>query len=419
MPRLQRDARFETREARKRIKVSKDPYWRRIHPGLFVGYYKGHRGGVWFMRRWENGKYQKERLGKADDFMDANGINILDYKQAHRKAMGQDDSYAKREVGIRTGPYLVRDAMADYLEWYAIHRKAVRSAELTINAHILPKFGNKRVDELTTLQIRKWHENLAFAPARTRGIKHRRTISPDDTEGMRKRKATANRILTVFKAALNHAWRDSFVASADAWLRVKPFRAVDAPSVRYLSVKECIRLINVCPPDFRQLVKSALYTGCRYGELARMKCNDYNPDVGTILINESKSGKPRHVPLTEEGQDFFKQATAGRFGEEYLFLRDDGQSWNKSGQTRPMRELCEKANISPVANFHHLRHTYGSLLAMNSVSLQVIAHALGHSDTRITERHYAHLMPNYVADTIRANLPSFGGIEKTNVLPFQ
>ena len=42
---------------------------------------------------------------------------------------------------------------------------------------------------------------------------------------------------------------------------------------------------------------------------------------------------------------------------------------------------------------------------MRGVWVPVIARQLGHSDTRMTERHYAHLAPNYVADTIRANFP--------------
>ena len=45
---------------------------------------------------------------------------------------------------------------------------------------------------------------------------------------------------------------------------------------------------------------------------------------------------------------------------------------------------------------------------MNRVPLQVIAAALGHADTRITERYCAHLLPSYVADQIRANLPRLG-----------
>ena len=38
----------------------------------------------------------------------------------------------------------------------------------------------------------------------------------------------------------------------------------------------------------------------------------------------------------------------------------------------------------------------------------VIAAQLGHSDTRMTEKHYAHLAPSYVADTIRENFPNLG-----------
>lgn len=201
MARLSRDARLETREARTRLKARKEPHWRQIHPGLFVGYYKGNNGGAWIMRRLVDGKYQKERLGKADDYQDANWLDVLDYKQAHRKTLERDDTYAKRNAGVITSPYLVRNAMSDYLDWYKVHRKDYRSTEITIKAHILPIFGNKRVDELTTQQIRKWHEGLASAPARQRGTKSFLEISPDDTEGMRKRKATANRILTVLKAA--------------------------------------------------------------------------------------------------------------------------------------------------------------------------------------------------------------------------
>jgi hypothetical protein len=46
--------------------------------------------------------------------------------------------------------------------------------------------------------------------------------------------------------------------------------------------------------------------------------------------------------------------------------------------------------------------------------MAVIAAQLGHADTRITERHYAHLAPNYVADTIRSHFGPLG-IEASTV----
>lgn len=97
-----------------------------------------------------------------------------------------------------------------------------------------------------------------------------------------------------------------------------------------------------------------------------------------------------------------------------MFLRADGKPWGTSHQQRPLTRACEIAGIKPAVSFHVLRHTYGSMLAMRGVPLQVIAEALGHADTRITSKHYAHLMPSYVADTIRKHLPSFG-VEADNV----
>jgi integrase len=52
------------------------------------------------------------------------------------------------------------------------------------------------------------------------------------------------------------------------------------------------------------------------------------------------------------------------------------------------------------------RHTHGSTLAMRGVPTGVIAEQLGHADTRMTEKHYAHLPPSFIADAIRAGAPT-------------
>jgi integrase len=195
------------------------------------------------------------------------------------------------------------------------------------------------------------------------------------------------------------------VPSDDAWRRVKPFRSVDAPVVRYLSHDEITRLLNACQSAFRDLVHAALLTGCRYGELCRLKVADYNSDVETLTIREAKSGQVRHVTVTGEGPDVIEPLIAGRSPGDILFKRDDGRGWKRAEQLRPMRDACKRADIDPPVGFHVLRHTHASILAMQAVPMAVIARQLGHSDTRMTERHYAHLAPNYVTDTIRANFP--------------
>jgi len=64
--------------------------------------------------------------------------------------------------------------------------------------------------------------------------------------------------------------------------------------------------------------------------------------------------------------------------------------------------------MSPPATFNVLRRTHASRLAMTATPMGVIADQLGHVDTRMAEKHYAHLAPSHIADTIRANLPVLG-----------
>lgn len=106
--------------------------------------------------------------------------------------------------------------------------------------------------------------------------------------------------------------------------------------------------------------------------------------------------------LTDEGRASFETVTAGRRGNDLMFLRLDGEAWAKTQQQRPLRDACKRAGISPPAHFHSLRHTYASLLVMAAVPLAVVAKNLGHADMQMCERHSAHLAPPYVAETNRA-----------------
>jgi integrase len=304
------------------------------------------------------------------------------------------------------------DAMADYLRAYERRGgKAAYDIRRVAETHILPALGTITVSKLTARKITDWHHGLAEKRARTRtkaGRKQNYRKANSGSDAIRSRRATANRILTVLKATLNHAWKVGHVASDDAWRRVKPFKGVETARVRYLSEAECVRLVNACEPSFRNLVRGALLTGCRYSELASFRAADFNSDAGIVTVRESKSGKPRHVILTDEGQRLFTTLSTGKLGDDPIFTRRSGGFWGKSHQIRPILEACHRAKIKPAISFHVLRHTHGSALAMHGVPMGVIAEQLGHADTRMTEKHYAHLAPSYVADTIRAHFPTLG-----------
>jgi len=238
---------------------------------------------------------------------------------------------------------------------------------------------------------------------------------PTTENEVRSRKATANRVLSVFKAILNVAFADGKVDDDTAWRKVKPFKNVDEPNIRFLTETEANRLINACPSDLRQLVKGALFTGARFGELARLKVANVKVDMPSILISESKSGKPRHVPLNHEGLDFFRSLILGKNGGDFVFLKNDDTSWRKNHHRRQLAEACKNANISPPVKFHELRHTYASLLAQAGADLLSISKLLGHADTRITSRHYAHLTDKTLSNAVNNLLPGFGHVPNSKL----
>jgi integrase len=426
MARTARNSALETRTARTRLRIRRAPYFAKIAKGLRLGYYRGSISGSWIARSYRGaGVYTTEAIGVADDTLDADGVSVFDYWQAQEQARRWGERQRLIAAGmLREGTYTVADAVKDYLAEITAEKSpaAVQGAKYVLDAWVVPELGTIQVEKLTTDRINRWRNKLATQPKRVRS-KHTAAepaTSPtaDNEDARRARKASANRILTMLKAALNRAFHADRVCSDIAWRKVKPFKRVDEAVVRYLGVAEARRLVRSCPEDLRKLVQAALLTGCRYSELARLKCSNFNSDSGTLAIRLAK-GKLRHVVLTDEAWQCFTDWTQDRAPTDHVFLRADGGVWGASHQKRPLDEASDRAEIAPSVNFHILRHTHGSHLAMSGVPMGVVAAQLGHADTRMTEKHYAHLAPSYVAETIRANFPVLGLAGGAEVIPMR
>lgn len=413
MARSVKDAKLDNRTARQSLQARDKAHWRLIEAGFHLGYRKGVRGGRWQARIYVDGKYIEKSLGTADDISDADGSAVLSW--SHALAAGR----AWREMAMRhalgaeplRAKYTVAEAVEDYTQHYVRKGgKAEVDLRRACRRHILPTLGPIEVSRLTRRQIRSWHAALAAAPPLNRsGAPVDRVVDP------RARKASANRLLANLRAALNYAFRENMVGSDTAWRQVEAFKKVDKPKIRYLTADEQRRLVNACSSDFRALVRAALFTGCRYGELGRLVVSDVDLASRTVWVQISKTGTPRHVILTDEATDFFRQQIFGKTSSQ-LVLTINGRAWSQSDQSVPMVNASNAARLEPRPRFHDLRHTHASALAMAGVPLSVIAAQLGHLDTRTTEKHYAHLAPSYIAQTIRANFPTLGISGVSNVV---
>src|SRR4051812_6870735 len=182
--------------------------------GLHLGYRRGPRGGTWYGRRFADSRYLETTFGPADDLTDPDGAKVIGYRDALKAARAWWQQEERKALGHSpdAGPHTVAAACADYLAHYSAKGgKDEYGTRLPIDAHIIPKLGNLDIAKLTTRQIRNWHHGLASAPKRVRtkraATEHAfREVDGTDADAVRSRRATANRILTVLKAALNHAW---------------------------------------------------------------------------------------------------------------------------------------------------------------------------------------------------------------------
>ena len=404
MARTVRGGRLETRTARLKLTPRPRAYWvSSAKQGLHLGYrrLKDHNG-TWIARTYQgrSGTYVHKAFAQADDYSDSDGGETLTYFQAAQR-LGGEAPPVRHSSG-----YTVQDAVESYLEYIAQYRKSIIDARSRLMSYVLPYFGARPVSSLKPADFDAWSKwAYTHSPRQKSSSGNASEIAPAERE--RRRKATLNKVVTYLKAALDRAYHQGHSERRDAWARLQRYKGADSARLVRLTAEEARRLTNAAAADFRRLLELALLTGARYGELTRFRARDFDGGSGTLLVSDSKSGKPRRIPLTDEGRRLLESLTAGKAPDDPILTKEDGTEWRKDDQGERIRETCVAANISPPVNFHAIRHTTASLLIEKGVPLAFVAEMLGHSDTRMVSKHYAHLAPNIVHEEIRAKLPSF------------
>lgn len=390
MARATRDTRLLTRNTRLKL-APRLRFFARIERSLHLCYRRpdDRSSGTWSARTGLPGnRYEYARLGTADDFLDADGSSVLNYDQAQKLAR---ESVVREGGKIAAGAYTVGKALDAYLRYLEAEGKNAEKTRVKIEGKrgLRAHFGHRLVTEVTTSEIKRWLYRLVPADA--------------DDEAKRRKKATANRMLGTLKAALNMAFADKLAPSDVEWRRVRPFKDVNPKHQDFPTPQEVRKFIDACDADFAQICLATAYTAARFGDLITMKVSDYNPKLKTVYVRGSKTNNPRNAPLTAEANRFFAKITKGRAAGDPLFIRADGEAWKTSQQTKRLNAAAEACSVTMTLT--RLRHFYGSSLVTAGMSLQAVARAMGHKDTRTTEQHYARLREDYVAKEVRQNLP--------------
>lgn len=382
--------------ARTRLKPRRRPFWGQVAKGavpITLGYCRRatHGPGSWIARRWDGRLYKQKFVAMADDHVEADGEHVLTFDQARARAA---TIFAERPRVALT----VTAAAADYIADLRARkgRAAADAAETRLEARLIPALGARLIADLTASDLTAWRNAL---------------VNGDDAEAQRKSRDTANRILSMAKAVLNHAARTRDGLSDAAWRHVSAFKSVGRAREAHFTSEEVARLIDAArraDPHFADLVEAGFVTGARLGELTSATVADFDPTRATLAV-DGKTGA-RRIALTRDGVELFRRLAGNRAGAAPLLPRADGEPWGPSHQARPMKAALKAAGLGPTATFYALRHSYVSRAIESGAPLLIVAKNLGTSVTMI-ERTYAHVIASTRSAILEQHAPRLRGID--------
>lgn len=252
--------------------------------------------------------------------------------------------------------------------------------EFFFKKHIVPKFGNLKIDSIGKKEIENFHRSFSETPR------------------------MGNRVLEIMRVMFNTAvsWE---ILEKNPTQGIKRFP--EHKRERYLSEDEISRLTKTLDAEPNQMsaniIRLILLTGSRKGEVLSARWQDFEGEVWAKPAFLTKQNKISRIPLSEEAVDILQKMktkivsekklatfTDNRIvsTEQYLFYNTQTKTHQKDIK-RFWLEVCKKAKIKDVT-IHDLRHTFASVLVSNGVGLEVIGKLVGHSNIRTTQR-YAHL----------------------------
>jgi len=203
--------------------------------------------------------------------------------------------------------------------------------------------------------------------------------------------ATVLRDLAIVKAAINKARREGLTDFVPNFPRLKPSR----PRNRWVTVEEENRLVAAASSHLKPLIRFAVDTGGRRGELLGLDWREVELKARRITFKDTKNGEDRTVRLCNRAHTTLMELGPKDSGPVFTYHGKAMESIKTS-----FDRARDKAGIEDL-RFHDLRHTFASRLVQGGVPLYNVMHLTGHKSLGMVQR-YAHLAPDFQEEAIQA-----------------
>lgn len=334
-------------------------------------------GATWSLRYLINGRQRDHKIARYGD------ISFDQARKAARRLratvlLGGDPSAAKQEK--KAIPLYIALSV-QHLAHAKTYMRSYDSLETNMRLHIVPRWGKLRLDEITPPAISRW-------------------LADKIAEGASPAFAEKLRVTLGRSFELARQW--SIPGGDKNPARGVPMPVFDNRRERFLTAEEAGRLLkaagNSLNPELRAIIALLLLTACRISELLLSERRNFDLHRKTWLIPSSKSGKARHVPLSQAAIDIINALPQfegcpwlipnPETGKPFVSIK---HSWQKARKDARLPDL----------RIHDLRHSAASFMINAGVDLFAVGKVLGHADYKSTMR-YSHLANETLLSAVEA-----------------
>jgi integrase len=319
---------------------------------------------IYYIRYRKDGKLVEEKAGRQhqDDMTAAKAAGLRSDKIEGRQQSNRERRRAAEGVNSRWTIGLLWEIYRVKLS----DSGATRTDSGRYENHLKQLFGDKEPHELAKLDIDRLRISLL------------KTHSPQ----------TVKHVLTLLKRIINYACGLGVIAPLSFKIEMP---SVDNIKTEDLSHEQLQRLFEVLEASSHvmaaNMMKLALYTGMRRGELFKLAWNDIDFERGFIHIREPKGGKSQKIPLNSSARNLLQSIP--KQDSEYIFpARNGGPCKDIAKEVRAIKEAAGlPEDFRPL---HGLRHVYATMLANSGkVDMFTLQKLMTHKNPQMTQR-YAH-----------------------------
>jgi integrase len=336
-------------------------------------------GGRTYYLRYEDaaGRQKQHKIGRYED------ITFAAAKKAAQKlrsevVMGGDPGATK--AAIKAVP-LYAELAAMHMADAELHQRSFSTTEAYVRNHIVPRWGKVRLTDIDTRAVAQWL-----------GSKRDEGLAP----------ATVLKIKMIFARSFELGKRWGIAGCERNPVRAVQSKPVNNARERFLTAEEAVRLRAAATASkntqLGPIVDLLLYTGCRVRELLDARWENVDNDRRAWLIPTSKTGKPRHVPLSRAALDVI--ASLPRF-EDCPWLIPNPETRNPFVSIKRAWHGARDAANLPGVRIHDLRHSAASFMVNSGIDLFAVGAVLGHASYQSTQR-YSHLADDTLHAAVEA-----------------